>query len=103
MQVPVVRTVPQSVTVQTLQTETRTGTRRITRCVQGTERRSVSTGGEVVRRRAASDKGGVKVQSTIVGGCTKQVAIPVTKLVARTLTEQIPVTIYDVIEEQICE
>lgn len=85
VQVPVVRTVPQSVTVQTLQTETRTGTRRITRCVQGTELQTVSTGGEVVRRGVTSDKGGVKVQSTIIGGCTKQVAVPVTK---RQIVEQ---------------
>ena len=85
VQVPFVRNVPESITVQTLQTETRTGTRLITRCVQGTELRTVSTGGQVVRRGMASDKGGVKVQSTIVGACTKQVAVPVTK---RLLIEQ---------------
>lgn len=85
VQVPVVRCVPQSVTVQTLQTETRIGTRLITRCVQGTELRTVSTGGEVVRRGVPSDLGGVKVQSTIVGGCTKQCVVPVMK---RQLVEQ---------------
>lgn len=85
VQVPIVRSVPQTVTVQNLQTETRTGTRRITRCVQGTELRTVTTGGEVVRRGVESDHGGVKVQSSIVGGCTKQVAVPVTK---RQIVEQ---------------
>lgn len=85
VQVPTVRSVPQTVTVQNLQTETRTGTRRITRCVQGTELRTVTTGGEVVRRGVESDHGGVKVQSSIVGGCTKQVAVPVTK---RQIVEQ---------------
>jgi hypothetical protein len=85
VQVPVVRNVPQSATVQTLQTETRTGTRLIERFVQGTEVRTVTTGGEVVRRGVTSDHGGVKVQSTVVGGCTKQCVVPVTK---RQLVEQ---------------
>lgn len=79
VQVPTVRTVPQTVTVQSLQTETRTGTRRITRCVSGTELRTVSTGGQIIRKGVASDDGGAKVQSTIVGGCTKTVAVPVMK------------------------
>lgn len=85
VQVPVVRTVPQSVTVQSLQTERRVGTRRITRCVPGTEIRTVTAGGEVLRKGVTSDEGGVKVQSTIVGGCTKQVAVPVIK---RQIVEQ---------------
>lgn len=79
VQVPVVRSVPQTVTTHVLQTETRTGTRRITRDVQGTELRTVTVGGEVVKRGVASDEGGIKVHSSIVGGCTKTCAVPVTK------------------------
>lgn len=85
VQVPVVRTVPQSVTVQSLQTERRVGTRRITRCVPGTEIRTVTVGGEVLRKGVTSDEGGVKVQTRIEGGCTKQVEVPVMK---RQIVEQ---------------
>lgn len=85
VQVPVVRTVPQNVTVQSLQTERRVGTRRIIRCVPGTEIRTVTVGGEVIRKGVTSDEGGVKVQTTIKGGCTKQVAVPVMK---RQIVEQ---------------
>lgn len=85
VQVPTVRSVPQSVTVQNVQTETRTATRRITRDVAGTELRTVATGGEIVRRGIPSDHGGVRVQATVVGGCEKQVAVPV---VRRQIVEQ---------------
>ncbi len=85
VQVPVVRTVRQNVTVQNVQMETRVGTRRIARYVPGTELQTVVTGGEVVRRGMASDRGGVKVASTVVGGCEKQVAVPVT---VRQIVEQ---------------
>ena len=85
VQVPTVRTVSQNVTVQNIQTETRTGTRRIARCVPGTELQTVVTGGEVIRRGVASDHGGVKVQTTVLGGCEKQVAVPVMR---RQIVEQ---------------
>lgn len=94
VQVPVVRSVQQNVTVNTLQTETRIGTRRIERCVPATEVRSVVVGGELVRRGVESDKGGVKVQSSVVGGCVKQVAVPVMRkqIVEQTVQYEVQVT-----------
>ena len=77
VQVPVVRSVQQNVVAHSLQTETRTGTRRIERLIPATEVQTVVTGGQVVRRSVESDHGGVKVQSSVVGGCAKQVAVPV--------------------------
>lgn len=85
VQVPVVRTVRQNVTVQNVQMETRVGTRRIARYVPGTELQTVVTGGELVRKGEVSDHGGVKVKATVVGGCEKQVAVPVT---VRQIVEQ---------------
>ena len=94
VQVPTVRSVPQCVTVQNVVTETRIGTRRITRCVPGTELRTVTTGGEIVRRGVDSDLGGVKVQSNVVGGCTQQVSVPVmrTQVVEQTVAYDVQVT-----------
>lgn len=77
VQVPVVRSVPQQVTTQSVQMETRTGTRQITRDVCRTELQTVRTGGQVVKTGAVSDYGGVKAKGTVVGGCEKQVAVPV--------------------------
>ena len=85
VQVPVVSSVPQAITVQALHTERRTGTRQITRDVPATELRIVTVGGELVRKGVTSDKGGVKVSSALVGGCTKQVEVPVMK---RQVVEQ---------------
>lgn len=85
VRIPTVRNVPQNVTVQSFETEKRIGTRRITRVVPGTEIRTVTIGGEVIRKGVTSEDGGVKVQSTVVGGCTKQMAVPVMK---RQIVEQ---------------
>ena len=108
VQVPTVRSVPQCVTVQNIETETRIGTRRITRCVPGTELRTISTGGEIVRRGVESDQGGIRVQSSVVGGCTKQVAVPVMRkqVVEQTVAYEVqvsrPVTTTRMIEQTEC-
>ena len=45
----------------------------------------MTVGGELVRKGVTSDKGGVKVSTALVGGCTKQVEVPVMR---RQLVEQ---------------
>lgn len=94
VQVPVVRSVQQNVVVNTLQTETRTGIRRIERCVPATEVRTVVVGGERIRRGVESDKGGVKVQTSVVGGCAKQVEVPVMRkqIIEQTVAYDVQVT-----------
>lgn len=77
VQVPFEREVAQAYTVNRLQTETRTGTRDICRCIPKTETRTVITGGEIQKRTVESPNGGVKVQSVVVGGCKKQEAVTV--------------------------